>query len=113
VNDQEGSPAYANDLAKVILKIIASSYLRNENWMAGIYHYSNEGVISWYHFALAIKELTGSSCVINPILTSSYPTPAKRPAYSVFSKEKIKSTYNIFIPPWRESLKNCITKMVI
>lgn len=106
VNDQLGSPTYAADLANAILQIINSG-----NWQPGIYHYSNTGVISWYQFAVAIKELAGLNCTVNPIPTSAYPTPAKRPAYSVFNKEKIQSTYKLHIPDWKDSLKICLTKL--
>jgi dTDP-4-dehydrorhamnose reductase len=106
VNDQYGSPTYAYDLANAILNIIHSG-----NWKPGIYHYSNEGVISWFEFAVAIKQVIGSNCQINPISTSEYPTPAKRPAYSVFDKAKIKSVYNIEIPGWRESLVKCLHRL--
>ena len=93
VNDQIGSPTYAGDLANVILDIIANCQpayrtgrLSTANFHPGIYHYSNDGIISWYNFAVAIKELTGSNCMVHPISTSQYPTPATRPHYSVFNK---------------------------
>ena len=111
VNDQLGSPTYAKDLAQTLLTIIANSEAGTVNWTPGIYHYSNEGVISWHAFAQAIKEITGSRCVINGIPTSGYPTPAKRPAYSVFNKEKIKTVYHIVPPSWRESLVACIARL--
>jgi dTDP-4-dehydrorhamnose reductase len=104
VSDQVGSPTYAADLAQVILQIIHSG-----DWLRGIYHYSNEGVISWYDFALAIKELTGAGCSVRPISTDQYPTPAKRPLWSVMSKEKIKQDYKIEIPYWKDSLKRCVS----
>ena len=103
VFDQIGTPTFADDLAEVIVKIIdsnASDY--------GIYHYSNEGVASWYDFAKELIELQGIQCDVRPILTSQYPTPAKRPAYSVLNKAKIKSTFGIDIPYWKESLRKCI-----
>lgn len=103
VSDQIGSPTYAADLAKTILDIIASG-----KWESGIYHYSNEGKISWYEFAVAIKELTGSNCSINPIPTSAYPTPAKRPHYSLLDKERIKAVFQITVPSWKRSLQRCI-----
>lgn len=103
VNDQKGTPTYAADLAAAILQIISSG-----KWLPGIYHYTNEGEISWYDFAVAIKESSGSACVVNPIPTSAYPTPAIRPAYSVFNKEKIKATFGVTIPDWKESLKRCM-----
>jgi dTDP-4-dehydrorhamnose reductase len=103
VNDQTGSPTYAADLAEAILQIISAG-----TWEPGIYNYSNEGTITWYDFAVAIKELSGSNCKIIPISTSEYPTLAKRPAYSVLDKSKIKSTYQLLIQPWRASLQKCI-----
>lgn len=107
VSDQHGSPTYAADLASLFMQIIGS-----EKWVPGIYHYSNEGIISWYEFASAIKDSIGSNCSVHPISTAMYPTPAKRPGYSVFNKGKIKSVYKIIIPEWRESLKNCIDKLL-
>jgi dTDP-4-dehydrorhamnose reductase len=77
----------------------------------GIFNYSNEGEISWYEFTLAIKELLGSSCKVNPIPTSQYPTPAKRPHYSLLNKTKIKTAYGLVIPQWRESLGRCIERI--
>lgn len=103
VDDQIGSPTYAADLAKAILDIISSG-----KWESGIYHYSNEGKISWYEFAMAIKEITGSKAVIHPIETAQYPTPARRPKFSLLNKAKIKSTYSVAVPGWRVSLSKCI-----
>ena len=113
VNDQVGSPTYAADLAEVILQIIASQNLSagRHGWQSGIYNYSNEGIISWYDFAEQIKELSGSSCKVNPIPTSDYPTAAKRPAYSVLDNSKIQETYNIRIKGWKESLAECIGRL--
>ena len=85
VDDQQGSPTYAADLAQVIMNIINSG-----SWKAGIYHYSNEGIITWYQFATSIKEIIGSGCDIKPIRTIDFPTPAKRPSYSGLDKSKIK-----------------------
>lgn len=104
INDQIGSPTYAYDLAKAISVVVDSK------WLGGIYHYSNEGEISWYDFALAIRELQGLECKVNAILTSSYPTPAKRPCYSLLDKSKIKRTYNLNIPTWKESLEVMLNK---
>ncbi|MBX9784729.1 MAG: dTDP-4-dehydrorhamnose reductase [Chitinophagaceae bacterium] len=106
VSDQIGSPTYAADLAKTILEIIASG-----KWQSGIYHYSNEGKISWYDFAVAIKELIHSNCKINPVSTSQYPTPAKRPHYSLLNKDKIKTVFHISIPQWEDSLQKCIKQL--
>ena len=112
VNDQLGSPTYAADLATLLLNIIAESNKESKKWEPGIYHYSNEGIISWYDFAVAIKNLIKSNCAVYPVPTSMYPTPAKRPAYSVMSKEKIKSVYKIDIPGWQDSLAICIGRLV-
>ena len=103
VFDQVGSPTNAADLAAAILKVAES-----EEFVPGIYHYSNEGVASWYDFALAIFELSGVNCKVKPVLSENFPTPAKRPAYSVLNKAKIKGTYNLEVPYWRDSLKICI-----
>ncbi len=105
VNDQVGSPTYAADLAAAILHIIVSGKGKENH---GIYHYTNAGVTTWYEFAVAIKELTGSSCVVNPITTAEYPTAATRPAYSVMDTTKIKETFGLVIPAWEESLKRCL-----
>lgn len=106
VNDQTGSPTYAADLAEAILDIIAS-----QEWHPGIYHYSNEGVITWYDFAVAIRDLSGSQCQVNPIPTSAYPTPAKRPAYSVLDKTRIRQTFGLSIKDWKESLQKCLERL--
>jgi dTDP-4-dehydrorhamnose reductase len=112
VDDQVGSPTYAADLAEAIMKIIEIKTRHALSLPAHeIYNYSNEGVISWYDFALAIKELSGSKCKVNPITTSEYPTPAKRPAYSVFDKTKIQQTFGIVIKDWKKSLEVCIQKI--
>lgn len=107
VADQIGSPTYAGDLAKAIHRII-----RHDKWTPGIYHFTNEGVASWYDFTKAIFEIAGKDTKVNPIPTSAYPTPAKRPLYSVLSKAKIKSTYGIEIPYWRDSLKKCMASLL-
>jgi dTDP-4-dehydrorhamnose reductase len=107
VDDQVGSPTYAEDLAKAILTITTSDIDGKE----GIYHYSNDGVISWFQFAAAIKEISGSSCTVNPIPTSAYPTPAKRPAYSAFDKTKIERTFSIPIVDWKSSLHNFFAQL--
>jgi dTDP-4-dehydrorhamnose reductase len=100
VNDQKGSPTYAADLSQAILDILES-----QNWVAGIYNYSNEGEISWYEFALSIKELGKYDCNIRGISSASYPTPAKRPEFSLLDKKKIKTIYNVDVPHYKESLK--------
>jgi len=106
VYDQIGTPTYARDLVKVVLKIITTN-----NKQYGVYHYSNEGVASWYDFAKAIFEMKGMSTAVSPIRSEAYPTPAKRPAYSVFDKAVIKRNLDITIPHWRDSLKQAITKL--
>ncbi|MGC4235196.1 MAG: dTDP-4-dehydrorhamnose reductase [Niabella sp.] len=106
VSDQYGTPTYAADLAAVIMQIVAS-----DKWYPGVYHYTNEGQISWYEFALAIKEITGAACEVKAIPTSEYPTPARRPAWSVLDKSKIREVYSIAIPGWRKSLEACISKI--
>ncbi|MBS1565203.1 MAG: dTDP-4-dehydrorhamnose reductase [Bacteroidetes bacterium] len=108
VEDQFGSPTWARDLAAAMLHIIHAQQTGSRPWQPGIYHYSNEGIISWCDFARAIAELTGSACEVKGIPTSGYPTPAKRPAWSAFNKDKIKAAYNLSIPNWRESLATVI-----
>lgn len=100
VNDQIGSPTYAADLAQAMINIVESS-----KWVPGIYNYSNEGEISWYEFALTIKELGSFECKVGGIPSTAYPTPAKRPNYSLLDKTKIKSVYNLEVPYYIESLK--------
>ena len=101
--DQIGTPTYARDLARVIMTAI------EQGIKPGVYHFSNEGVISWYDFTKAILRIAGiKTCHVRPLHTSEYPTPAKRPAYSVLDKTKIKQALNIEIPYWEESLADCI-----
>ena len=107
VNDQRGCPTYAADLAKAIMQIIDQSSVFSGR--SSVFNYSNSGNITWYEFAVAIKELTGSKCVVNPIPTSQYPTPAKRPQYSVLDTSKIQQAFNISIPGWEDSLKKCLS----
>ena len=104
--DQIGTPTYARDLAAVIMTAI------NKGIVPGIYHFSNEGVISWYDFTKAIHRMAGiTTCHVRPLHTAEYPTPAARPHYSVLDKTKIKTVYGIEIPYWEESLKECIEKL--
>ena len=104
--DQIGTPTYARDLACVIMTAI------NKGIVPGIYHFSNEGVISWYDFTKAIHRIAGiTTCHVRPLHTAEYPTPAARPHYSVLDKTKIKTVYGIEIPYWEESLKECIEKL--
>jgi len=106
IADQVGTPTYAMDLAECILNIISTG-----SAAYGLYHYSNEGVASWYDFAMAIFDISGTKVKTLPIKTSEYPTRAVRPAYSVMNKDKIKQTFNIEIPYWRDSLITCISKL--
>lgn len=102
VNDQIGTPTYAEDLAKAIVKIMANDD-RVEH--EGIYHYSNAGVCSWYDFAVEIVRLSGLNCRVNPVTTAEYPTKTHRPAYSVLDKTKIKHTFGVEVPEWQEALR--------
>lgn len=104
VNDQIGSPTYANDLAAAIIHII----LTNPDPSPGIYHYSNSGSCSWYEFAAEIKTICRFNTIISTIPASSYPTPARRPAFSILNTEKIQHGFHISIPHWKESLANCL-----
>ena len=111
VFDQVGTPTYAADLAKAILSIASVYEEEPKNFKPGVYHYSNEGVASWYDFAKSIFEISALNCKVLPVLSDEFPTPAKRPAYSVLNKSKIKSTFNLEIPYWKESLKECMKKL--
>ncbi len=106
INDQIGSPTYARDLAQAIVHIVD-----NAQWCGGIYNYSNEGEVSWYDFASAICEIKNLNCKIQAIPTISYPTPAKRPHYSLLDKTKIKGTYNVSVPYWKDSLTEMLNKI--
>lgn len=108
VNDQIGSPTYAADLAQAIMTILV-----HENWKAGIYNFSNEGEISWFEFALAIQEIGGFDCAISGIPSSAYPTPAKRPQYSLLDKTKIKTVFGVAVPEYKESLRKCMKLLKI
>jgi dTDP-4-dehydrorhamnose reductase len=103
VFDQIGTPTYAYDLAYAIFQIVKQSVSENR-FISGIYHFSNEGVCSWYDFAKLIANKAKSNCVINPIESKDYPTPVARPFYSVLNKNKIKSSYKLVIPFWQDSL---------
>jgi len=105
--DQIGTPTYAKDLAKAILDVLPA--IKSEK--VAIYNYSNEGVLSWYDFAKEIMKMAKIECLINPIETKEYPTPAKRPHYSLLNKAKIKKEFNITIPFWKDSLDECLKKM--
>ena len=105
VNDQFGCPTYAADLALAIMRIIRS---KKSKVNTGIYHYTNAGITNWYEFAVAIKKITGSNCIVDPITTAQYPTAAKRPAYSVLDTAKIAATFPLEIPNWELSLEKCL-----
>ena len=107
ISDQIGTPTYAGDLAKTILEMLP----KINNADVEIYNYSNEGVSSWYDFAKAIFEMTKLDIKVNPIPTSAYPTPAKRPTYSILDKEKIKKDYKVAILHWKEALEVCLEKI--
>ena len=109
--DQVGTPTYARDLAKTCLEILSGFTSANINKNGNLYHYSNEGVASWYDFAIATMELASINCQVHPIQTKDYPTKAKRPQYSVLNKSKVKADFKIEIPYWRDSLKDCIKKI--
>ena len=106
VDDQVGSPTFAADLAAAILQIVSA-----KNWISGIYNYSNQGEISWYTFAKAIADLTHNTTPIHPITTAEFPTPAKRPAWSVLDCTKISTVYGISILPWKDSLEKCLKQL--
>lgn len=101
--DQVGTPTYAADLAQTILAIIT-----DKEWVSGIYHFSNEGVCSWYDFTIMIHKMAGIECKVNPIESSAYPVRTPRPHYSVLNKTKIKTTFSIEIPYWVDSLQKCL-----
>lgn len=104
--DQIGTPTYAADLAQAIIRII------DDGIKPGIYHFSNEGVTSWFDFTIMIHQLAGiNNCVVSPLHTSEYPTPARRPFYDILDKSKIKNTYGMEIPYWIDSLKKCIQRL--
>jgi dTDP-4-dehydrorhamnose reductase len=106
VDDQKGSPTWAADLASFIMHIV-----NYQSWNPGLYNFSNEGAINWFEFATEIKRLLESSCKLNPIPTSAYPTPAKRPANSLMSKEKINRVFGYTAPDWKDSLSKCMAQL--
>lgn len=108
VADQIGTPTYAEDLARAIASIMENDE-RIEH--EGIYHFSNEGVCSWYDFATEVVKMSGLSCKVNPVTTAEYPTKTERPAYSVLDKTKIKKTFEIRIPEWQEALGRCLEEI--
>lgn len=108
VFDQVGTPTNAFDLAQTIIYIISNRlFIGNE----GLYHYSNEGVCSWFDFAWSINKMSGHSCRVEPCYSVEFPTPVERPAYSVLDKTKVKSTFNLTIPYWKESLIKCLKRI--
>lgn len=109
VYDQIGSPTYAEDLARAILTIIDQNVKHHPIFKRGIYHYANKGVCSWFDLAQNIVSYFNLPCKVNPILTKDYPTPAKRPTYSVLHTEKFRTTFKQDIPYWKDSLNNCLT----
>lgn len=111
VNDQYGSPTYALDLAEMVMQLLVDVENKKLEWCPGIYHYSNAGVISWFQFANAIKELSGSNCNVLPIKTAQFPTAAKRPAYSALDCTKLSLNYGVSQKPWRESLELCLREL--
>jgi dTDP-4-dehydrorhamnose reductase len=111
VVDQVGSPTYARDMARILLIFAINAMDDNNPFTGGLYNYSNEGVCSWYDFALAIVRLAGRDCRVIPIETSQYPTAARRPHYSVLNKSKIKAELSLSIPHWRDSLQSCIDQL--
>ncbi|MBN2481237.1 MAG: dTDP-4-dehydrorhamnose reductase [Bacteroidales bacterium] len=106
VYDQIGSPTYATDLATTILQIVKTS--DQHKFLPGIYHYTNEGICSWFDFAWEIMNMCGLHCTVIPISTSQYPLPARRPAYSVLDKSRIKKVYGLEIPYWKKSLRTAV-----
>ncbi|MBR2647462.1 MAG: dTDP-4-dehydrorhamnose reductase [Sediminibacterium sp.] len=111
VADQFGSPTYAGDLASALLEMVAALEAGNTHY--GTYHYSNTGIISWYEFAEAIRAEAKLPCIIKPISTNEYPTPAKRPAYSAMDSSAISTDFNIQLHDWKESLKKCLLNNTI
>ncbi len=112
VCDQVGTPTYAADLALAILQIITKIEDKIVQFIPGIYHFSNEGACSWYDFACEIIQQANIKCKIKPVETSEYPTPTKRPAYSVLNKKKIKNNFSIEIPWWKDGLTRCLPKLL-
>ena len=108
VYDQVGSPTAAADLAAAILYLIQQPH----NIRTGVYHYANKGVASWYDFACDVMQIAGYECVVNPIYTKDYPTPATRPAYSVLATEKICNDFGVRIPHWRSSLLKVMAQLI-
>jgi dTDP-4-dehydrorhamnose reductase len=113
VNDQHGSPTYAADLADALLRILDGVLRGTTPFVAGMYHYTNEGVCTWFDFARRIMLLGQRNCAIRPVSTAEYPAKAARPQYSILSKEKIKTTYGLAIPSWEDALARCFQKKIV
>jgi dTDP-4-dehydrorhamnose reductase len=111
ISDQLGTPTFAKDLAETCLEILCAKNLSKISSKGRLYHYTNEGVTSWYDFAIAIMEMSGIQCKVLPIQTNEYPTLAKRPQYSVLNKSKIKKSFALEISHWRTALANCILEI--
>ena len=112
VFDQTGTPTNAADLAAALLEIAGCNTEKDTRFVPGIYHYSNEGAATWFDFALAVFEFSGTKCKVVPVLSGEFPAPAARPAYSVLNKSKIRNTFNLEVPYWRDSLKRCMNKIL-
>lgn len=106
VCDQIGTPTFARDLARAVVKV-----LQSHQWVPGIYHFTDEGAASWYDFAKAIFRIAGKDVKVTPIPTEDYPTPASRPSYSILDRTRIKATYGIEIPHWEEALADCLHQL--
>jgi dTDP-4-dehydrorhamnose reductase len=109
VADQKGRPTYAKDLAIATMKMIEA--LHAGKTMNGVYHYANTGETTWFDFAAKIKAIAGLTCALNPIETKDFPTPAKRPAYSVLDTSKIEEALSLSIPHWEDALSNCMKEI--
>ena len=109
--DQVGTPTYAKDLALTCLRVLSNSKGNKISLKGKLYHFSNEGVASWYDFAKAIMQIGNVNCNVKPIETKDYPTPAKRPHFSVLNKSKVKNDFGIEIPYWKDSLEECLLKL--
>jgi len=110
VNDQFGSPTYAADLAEVILSIVRQLHETQKNY-GGVYHFSNEGIISWFDFAVEINKMAGHHCEVLPIPSSGFPTPARRPTYSAMDKQKVSTTFDVQLKDWKQSLHTCLQQI--
>lgn len=107
VTDQRGCPTYAHDLAETIMQIVTDAH--HNTLHTGIFHYSNTGETNWYEFAKAIRDAVGFTCVVEPITTADYPTPAKRPGYSVMDLTEITEQYGVVLHQWKDSLDKCLS----